>query len=715
MVNSELEGINVNQEFQAGPEIYGNSFPYFQVRSDFRNLYKWGYRMVRAPLKPVGSRQIDIDWQRIALPITKEYFNSVTFGSGIGHPHKPEDWDTLLNFMLNDEIPWILQQGIFGPNDYYLLSNEAEGSASNVPVVNISRVSGVAYVQYSQKHMMETGDGIVCQFDVASISNNQFDSERIITKIDDYNFSFVSAGSDGSYNNPSASTNFFRWHPRTIFRMVNRMATIVKAVPGFNLKTCYSILQGATQDNESNSPTRDVYTNVYYVDHAVFVGRGANLDSYDMNVYSYTSTSYEKGQRYFRAQINKGINGFGIDHFRVGEWNLWHNQGAYYNNPVMASKNIDERKRYMRHKGVKSFFFCHRWQNTEWLQVIKPYNKTVEEGAKYRDWWWSLIEERQPTVEMTVNSPIAVADAREKPAILRSNLVGFNIGQYEQSGTYNSNKVANIISFWKRAGVTKARVASGDPNYAAGVNACRNLALALKNAGIQVMFVNSGGGATDANWNSTIMPQLISFAQWAVDNGIPEINMFNELDYRQTVYGVLTNSVQKQIDAYVTLHAMFPGLRISTAIAQSSMDYLGAPGGWISRAAEVNALGLEICYNVYGDNGDFEQFKQRTLDLKTVYPYLRISEYNINNNWSQFPASTSAQVQRIKEKYDFLILHDLINYFFCWNWDHQNDQFALQKADGTFRAWYPIFFGDASRESATGRELTNDRQIILPA
>lgn len=719
MVNSSTNGININQSFQAGPELYNNVFPEELAISRYKYLQSKGYLLARAPLKSVGSRQIDIDWQRKACALAKKYFPSLSFGSGIGHPHKPEDWDTFINFLVNDEVPWILAQvdengnRLFGSNDIHMLSNEAEGYCSNVPVVSVTRTSNVVTVVYGQKHMMETGDGIVCQFDSLNISSNQFGAERVITKVDDYTFTFASTGSNGSASNPSVATNYFRFHARTVYRIVKRISVILKAIPGYDLKTSYSILQGVTQDNESNSAARDVYTNVYYIDHAATVGLGSSLDYFDLNVYSYTSTQYNKGQNYFKAQIDKGYTAFGSSHFRVTEWNLWNDANQYYQDSPMACKNIAERLSYLETKsGLQHFFFCYDWQNTTFLQLVNPYNKSVEDGAVHRDWWWVLIGERAETVEVVNNNPVPVIDVREIPAIVRSSRINFNMGQYEQSGVFNSGNVSNNLDFLRKAGVPSLRIASGDPSFPAGVTACRNLALAAKDQGFYVIFANSGGGATDANWDSTIVPQAIDFADWAATHGIDEINEFNELDYRQTVNAVLTNSVQKQMDVYSTIHGLYPNLVVSTALAQSSLEYVGAAGGWIERAAEVNALGLKIMYNVYGDNGNFDQFKQRIIDLQAAYSDLRISEWSLNSNWSGFPQPESEQTSQIKERLAFLGSRGLDHYFFTFNWDQSNDQFALKKADGTYREWYGAFFDIRDRERVDGRELTSDREVI---
>ena len=719
--------LNINQEFQAGPEIYENVFPEAQARSDYRHIYSKGVRNVRAPLKPIGSRPIDIAWQKQACRLAKEYFPSVSFGSGIGHPHKTEDWDTLLNFMYNDEIPWILNQGVFGPNDVYMLWNEAEGSASNVGVLSASRTSNVVTIQYGdqvtgtpKKHMLKNGWEIVCQFDVLGVTNNQFGSPRSVTVIDENTFSFASNGVNGTFTNPSISGNFWRFHPRVCYRMGNWMAEEIKTnIPEFNLKTSISALQGVTQDNESNSATRNVYSNVYYIDHAIAVGRSDYLDYIDQNVYSYTATqsAYEKALNYFKAMIDKGYAAFGPNHYRVTEWNLWHNQGAWYTDTPLACKNFAERLKYLDSKpDLQHFLFCLRWQNSEWLQVLKPYNKTIEEGAKFRDWWYIWINERPPTVEITNNNPVQISTVREFPAVIKSNNVGFNIGQYEQSGTYNATKINNIINFWKSSHVPRARVASGDPSNPSAQNACRNLALAIKNAGIDVMFAHNAGSATDANWSSTVVPQAYSFVEWAYNNGINKVNMFNELDYRQTTPPyALTNSVQKQIDFYDYIKPLFPTMEISFALAQSSMEYVGAPGGWISRKIEVNTKGIPLTYNCYGDNGDFEQFKERILDLKEAFPNLRITEWNINSAWGGFPASVSEQVARIKEKFEFLVAQELINYFFTWNWDHVNNgQFSLQLPDGTFRPWYPIFFEEVARDDAGIRDIiSNSNRLTI--
>ncbi len=551
--------------------------------------------------------------------------------------------------------------------------------------------------------MMQTGDKIDTTISGLSVSTL---TNKVVTVIDDNTFSFTSTGSDGTITNPSVTTNNWRFSGTTIRNLVKRLATLVKAM-SVPFALSYSVLQGITVNNEAN--TGDPTTNRYNITEFVSEGRG-DLDYVDLNIYGDT-TNMDKALVYTQIETGVGFSGFGLAHFRVTEWNLYQNNNFIPQPVATALYYFRKKVDYFESLGIDYYFFNYREQ-TNLLAATKPYNTTL--GQTWRDWWWMFMgdKQRQPTQEIVFNNPTSIANLRTSPLTSIDTNMGINIGQYEQSGVFNSTNVTADLNQLYSLGIRKLRIASGDPSFTSGVNACRNLALAAKARGFYVVFVNSGGGATDANWDSTIIPQLTTFAQWASDNGIDEINMFNELDYRQTVAGVLTNSVQKQMDAYTTIHAMFPTLILSTALAQSSLEFVGASGGWIERKNEVIALGLKITYNVYGDNGNFEQFQQRIIDLQAAYPSLQISEWSLNNNWNNFPQPESEQTSQISQRLSFLISRGLPNYFFTWNWPQSNDQFALKKADGTIRSWSGALFYNPTPRTTVSRSAAGTRPAV---
>ncbi len=144
--------ININQQFQAGPEVFGSVFPTALLQNDLDYLWNLGIRKVRTPLKTWGSRQIDIDWDRQAAIQTKQKGFSVSLGSGVGNPHKPENWDSFYNFVLTNEVPWLIANG-FGIGDVYFLGNENEGSPSLVGMLSATRSSNVVTVSYGDQQV----------------------------------------------------------------------------------------------------------------------------------------------------------------------------------------------------------------------------------------------------------------------------------------------------------------------------------------------------------------------------------------------------------------------------------------------------------------------------------------------------------------------------------------------------------------------------------
>jgi hypothetical protein len=700
MIDSHF-GINLNQQYQAGPEVFGSIFPVDFQQTDLDYMWDLGIRKVRVPLKQWGSRQIDIDWQRTAAIQTKAKGFQVSIGSGQHNSpgHRPKDWVDFYDFILNDEVPWLMEQD-FDSNDVYMLGNESETSPLTDSFASVARTSNVVTCVYPYKHMMATGDTIETTILVLSVATGT----KTVTVIDDYTFTFASVGADVStILAPTITNNNFKYKGKTVMNAMKRLATLVRAT-GLVMKLSYSCAQGVTVNN--GTPETDVFN----ISDFVSVGRG-DFDYIDLNIYSDVATAPENGIRFFIAEVNVGYNGFGASHFRVTEWNLWHTNAQIPQPAGAATYWFMRRLEFMQNLGIDHFIFCYREHNNL-LTLTQPYNTT--EGQTWRDWWWTLIggKQRQPTQEVVFGTATAVPSLRTSPLTLTDTRMAFNMGQYEQSGVFNSSRVNTYLTFLWNVGVRKLRIASGDPTFSSGVTACRNLALAAKAMGFYVIFVNSGQGSTDANWADQL-DALRDFAVWADANDMDEINMFNELDYRQTVSAVLTNSVQKQIDIAVELIAAHPSLVISTAVAQSSLEYLGATGGWIARKDDVIAAGLKVCYNVYGDDGNFEQFQERIIDLQTAYPDLRISEWNVAAQWGSFPQPESAQNPRIDEKLDFLISRNLESYFFTFNWDQASDQFALKKADGSLRSWSEVLFTNPLPRSAAGsRPVASGRPTI---
>lgn len=708
-----LDGINIDQEFQSGLGDFGdpsvgsgdwqNHYPTTQVNNDLDYFWSLGVRKLRiaagdlsSPMSGFRDERFAVHLNTCKLALQKGFH--VEFGAPNKFGAKPSEW----KFWYDNQLSYALQfQNLvdqYEGSGIWMIGNENEANFNlgRDAITSITRTSNVVTVVMPLPHSFANGDSIVLynsasgvgSGNVIGINTNTFISN--ITVINETTFTFSNSGTDAT-----STTGWVQYSSDAVRKLMKRMATYLKA-NGITIPLSYSCIQGI----------ESAQVDGYYIKSFVTLGRG-DIDYLDLNVYGtqgFPSTNtLEAYFNSFKREIELGKAGFGVDHFRVTEWS-----GNGQTTSIKPASTYDliryqmKRFEYLQEQGITNYVFCYR-QNAEGgaFPATKPHNTSV--GQTWRSWWFPYIggKQRQGTQERTFSvagTHTSIASLRESPLTVVDSNMGMNIGQYQQSGAAHSS--AHLDELWN-LGVRKLRVASGDPDFSAGVTACRNLALAAKAMGFYVIFVFSGDDATDANW-STISDQITSFADWANTNGIDEINMCNELDYRQTTAGVLTNSVDKQIALATTLISTYPSLVISTAIAQSSMDYLGAPDGWIEQASAVNTLGLKITYNVYGDNGDFEQFKDRIDDLLAVYPDLRISEWNVNASWNAFPSSEVEQNARIQEKFDFLVLRNLEHYFFTWNWNHQNDQFSLKKADGTLRSWKNVLFENPTPRTAAG-------------
>lgn len=705
MVNGDLVGLNINQEFQAGPEVYGSVFPEKQLRSDCVYLKSKGFKMVRVPLKQHGSRQIDIDWQRTAAPIVKEYFESVSFGSGQNAWASPTRWEQFYDFILNNEVPWAMTKD-FDENDYYYLGNETESTRPTLNFESVWRKNNQIYCKYSNRHFLETGWGVHLLVTVLGEPSGQFTDEKIITVVDDYTFKFNNSGADvDPILNPSSSSNWWYYSTKTVYRQYKRLATRIRQTyPTFKPKLAYSCVQGVTNngDGTSQSPTRRPESSTFWIDQFAQIGRG-DLDSVDLNVYSHTMTEYTEGQVWFKAMVNKGIAGFGVDHFRVTEWNLWHNTGAYYSNTKMTEKNIAERMKFLEEKGVRHFFFCWREYHT-WLQVLNPHNKTLAEGAKFRDWWYSIIKEMQLTVEMSNGNPISVASAREKPVVIASDKWCINMGNTQQGGIYDAGKINDDLTFLKKAGVKRIRIPIGNPSYAPAVSACRNLVIAAKAMGFYVAWCFVYDPGNHNTFVNTYTPLCLAHAADAQALGVDEVQIANEPDaaWRNPGWADPVNDLK---GLATQVKQVFTGV-VSHCAAQDGYEPRWAAEG----KGDIDVMG----YNVYGSFGLFEDFKFKINRFYNAFGVngFQVTEWNIHHDWSKFPANEGDQVKAVKERYDFLESLGIQHYFFTWNWEQNNDAFSLKKKDGTYRPWFSVFFKAFERELAIGREIAGERELI---
>jgi len=304
----------------------------------------------------------------------------------------------------------------------------------------------------------------------------------------------------------------------------------------------------------------------------------------------------------------------------------------------------------------------------------------------------------------SVRTPFMPDDRERIEHLVRSNILAFNYGQDTQGGVYNTTIINNDLDKMFTYGVRKLRIAMSDYTSTTGVNTSKTLALAAVARGFYTVWgisIHGFAGATDGNWSDYVAAVLVA-ADWAWANGIHEFQLGNEIEYSETSAGTLTNSVQKIKDLAALVHDHFPadGVTrfVSYACAQSSMDYTGAPGGWIAtgKGPYIHKLG----YNAYGDPADLAtnraQWETRITDFYNAFgDEMYMSEWNIGGG-PQFPTSETDQAIEIGSRLDFLIALGIKTaYFFCYRWDNggsSNLQYYPLIISNTYREWFGYLF-----------------------
>lgn len=701
-------GFNLDQEFQAGPEVFGSTFPVSQLNSDLTYLWNLGIRNVRIPLKQWGSRSIDIAWQQQAAAQVKAFGFNVILGSGQHATFKPQDWDTFITYVTKSEVPWVLANG-FGASDCYMLGNENDNGSQIDDFVSATRTSNVITVVYGFKHSMATGDTIDGQF--LDLSQSSF-TGKVVTVIDAFTFSFASNGSNGTITGGNTSRNYWKLGTFGVENIIKRLSTTVKAISGFNLFTSYSVLQGVIVNN--GTPETDTYN----ISNWVTNGRGT-IDFIDLNMYSDTATPDTNpalAYRFFTSEIKVGFNGFGASHFRISEWNIWQDTSHIPSPASLTTSLLLQRLNFLKSLSLQHFFFCYRYYDgvSEFLNVVKPFNKTT--GLLYRDWWWAFVgqEQRQPTQERQFNTPTAIALLRTSPIAIVNSTTNFNYGGNWQSGTafYNSTIAATDFAFLSKIGVKKIRIGIGDFTFADGVAASKLGILQAVAAGFTVI-VNINGPATDANWSSVYTPNVLTLVSWCQANGVSIVEIGNELEGNKN----LTNLISKLLVLGTSAKSLCTTTLVSYAILQdhleSSWEALGSAG----IAGSLDKLG----YNAYGDTLNLQnqtvddvEWQGKINAMQAAFgSQLYLSEWNLPYTWP-FPVSDAVQATQLIARVAFLKSINMENYFFTYSWTNNNDFYGFLKSDGTYRSWsQALFINPIPRTATVSRPLAGVRPSIV--
>lgn len=718
-------GINVGQEFQHGPSIFpGGVFPVEQYQSDLDYLWDIGIRRLRqggnnANFQPA----VELQHQAVEMGLAKGFNILYVLQEPFGT--KPSDFSQEYydNYMLPD-AQWAQAAGV----QAITIGNEREAgtmnsSAGRDQILSMTRVSNVVTIVTSKKHNFVVADTF-SYYNAASglgsgstIGINSNSGHTITAVIDEYTFQFSHSGTDGT-----TTIGWIQNSTRTIYKKYKRWATQLKA-DGITIPLHYSCLQ------DLNTASVGGWNIAVFVS----LGRG-DLDFVDLNIYGgggFPPNSSIPGRfEDFKGEILAGYNGFGADHFMVTEWNLGAdpNTGFSTNNRINV-KYMMMRLKFLQSKNIPHYHFCWRYPSgtsgrlqaknsiQRWTGAAGSYIASrADDPATFNDWWWPMIGKRAQT--KTVGSPFNNAnifllkDSRAIPSEPRWEGLAMNYGQSEQSGTYNASRARTAFTNMKSLGITKVRIGMGNYSYTAGINATKNAALLAKSMGLRVAVVPSDkrgyGQSLESEW-AAYEAAVLDLAAWAESNLIDEFQIGNELDPSDTTKGGnLSNVITKLLDLGADVKAVYNGV-VSYAMAQDRLeaDWIALGSGGLSGSLDL------LGYNVYGSNGSYTDWVAKIEAMEAEFgSQFYISEFSLHPNFSSFPVTDYDQTAAIRQRIDYLIGSDVeLGYFFTWDWIQSNDQFALFKANGTYRPWKDALFQKRTRALTSGRTLTPSRTL----
>lgn len=689
-------GINGAHEFQSGfgPLVNGAYVMPAQFQFDLDYLYDvCEFRKWRNAIQATNGFAPIIDLQDRAAALAKAKGFEVSYGLVPASATRPGDWPSV----------WAAQQThalaiqAAGSTDIYCIANEMESgnyvSSRTEEVLSVTRSSNVVTVVTTRPWLMTTGKRFVWFTASNTIAGspvigiNPNSSFLVSSVVNSTTFTFASVGADGS----QTGGVWLQLSTTSIIAMIKAQATALKAA-GITMPLSNSCLQG----------NASAVAGSYWISSWISEGRG-DVDWCDLNVYGSnavgSTNTFEGYLQDFKDEIQQGFNAFGVDHFRVTEWS------ANAQTSISQTKTDEfthyqmKRAEFLDYLGVDSHVFCYR-QNAEGARfaATNPYDSTITQT--FRDWWWPFTNQRQWSIETTFGTPIQVSKLRAQALsyTARFDELEFNYGQDLQTGgAYPTTTVRNDFANMIALGRTKVRIGFGNITFTAGVDNVKLAILEAKSQGLYVIAVCANGDPlTDANF-STYEGQVNTIADWCWANGVDEFSPGNEIEYYETTSHTLTSSVVK-IKAMGTdiLASHFPADGVTrflsySGVAQSSMDYVGAPGGWIATGkGPFHLLG----YNIYGDSGNFAQFCSRITDFHNTFGNgMYISEWNISGQSVDFPASESDQGRLIKQKLDFLITIGRPAFFFTYRSDIATGTTAFALYVGAVaRIWFNYLF-----------------------
>ena len=290
-------------------------------------------------------------------------------------------------------------------------------------------------------------------------------------------------------------------------------------------------------------------------------------------------------------------------------------------------------------------------------------------------------------------------------------ITGFNYGHQVLGGVaqYNREQVARDLDILKNGGIRHLRIALSNAAYADGVEATKLVSVDAIKKGFYVIWgVSHPEKLNDNNWQD-YASRVRQAAQWAKEQGVNEFQIGNELDATWNPNIQLTDPIGKIKDLASSIRGVVtPLMTTSYAVAQDSRE-----GEWITKGK--GSLD-RLAYNVYGSNGDFENFKTKIKRLRDVFKdTLYISEWNLHSNWGAFPQDENVRKTEIKKRFDWLQAQNITAYFFTFRGNPQEDggnAFATIKPDNTLRPWAEVLLEQNDDGEEDGEEA-EEKEIVI--
>lgn len=386
------------------------------------------------------------------------------------------------------------------------------------------------------------------------------------------------------------------------------------------------------------------------------------------------------------VNIASGVLRFGAE-YSVENFLGWQSDVVYYNRAITINDVLGHML-HRRHGDAVSRWLMDERIGSNLNDVIGPNVMTINGQSQF-----SIVNQTKNRGQ-------------------RWQMMQFNYGQFAQHGAgyYNVHlSYSDFVFLWDK-GVRELRIGLGNYLFPSGYATGKSVAIAAKAFGFRVIVVLAAENYTDANWANFQNEYVNNFCPWAQTNGMDEVQA-NEIEYSQTVDGLLTNAVQKIKDMTTAAKPNFSGVH-SYAVAQDSLE-----ATWISTGKGPLD---KISYNPYGSNGDFNDWKNKINTWVAAFGYedTYLSEWGLHNLMSGYPPTLAAQNAAFLERLEWLTeTHPkLRHFFFTMRWSVlTNSQFALvESTQNRVRDWQNVVFRNpvVQRQVAIGRTIVTNRPLL---